>query len=191
MNFSNKEESVMKDIDFLLTKSLILEKVKHMFGQIRDRLNEISNDSDLNTSPYTRGKISKGENYRQLPYLVLDCPAEFNGNHIFTYRIMFWWGHFFSATIHLQGDHLEKYRDAIVKNITLLLERDVYISIGHTPWEYHYGNDNYAPLTVDHESHIRDCDFLKLSQKYELDNWQSVPIEVVQFYELLLVVLES
>ncbi|MBK8503442.1 MAG: hypothetical protein IPL46_15220 [Saprospiraceae bacterium] len=104
---------------------------------------------------------------------------------------MFWWGHFFSATLHLQGDHLEKHREVIEKNMSRLLDQNCFIGIGSTPWEYHYGKDNYAPLSSEHLSHIRHCEFLKLSQKYELNNWQKVPHDVLQFYELLMGVLED
>jgi hypothetical protein len=186
MPFSKQEVVVMKDIDFLLTKYMILEKIKEMFIQIRDHLNETS----LNIPFDSPGKISRGENYRQLPYLVLDYPAEFNGEHIFTFRTMFWWGHFFSATLHLQGDHLEEYRAAIEKNIAKLLNQSIYIGINKSPWEYHYGKDNYVLLEINHDTHIQTCDFLKLSQKYELTDWQMVPQHVFRFYKLMIEVLE-
>lgn len=176
----------MKDIDFLLTKHMILEKIKEMFTEIREHLKQPSHHMDFD-SP---GKISKGENYRQLPYLVLDYPADFNGEHLFAFRTMFWWGHFFSATLHLQGDYLNQYRNTIGHNITKLMNQDIYIGIGNSPWEYHYGKDNYTLLNTDHQSHIQTCDFLKISQKYELTDWQKVPRQVFQFYELMVEVLE-
>ena len=176
----------MKDIDFLLTKHMILEKVKDMFSEIREQLNQPFHNIPFD-SP---GKISKGENYRQLPYLVLDYPADFNSEHIFTFRTMFWWGHFFSATLHLQGDYLLKYRATVEKNLVRLLDKDIFLAIGTSPWEYHYSKDNYARLTIDHQSHISTCAFLKLSQKYELTDWQMVPGQVLAFYELILDVLE-
>ncbi|MBK8503443.1 MAG: hypothetical protein IPL46_15225 [Saprospiraceae bacterium] len=59
MNFSKKEESVMKDVDFLLTKFMILEKVKELFGHIRDRLKETSRELSFATSGQPHDKISR------------------------------------------------------------------------------------------------------------------------------------
>ena len=48
-------------------------------------------------------KIAKGENYLQLPYVLLDYPRCFDKENIFAIRTMFWWGNFFSITLHLSG----------------------------------------------------------------------------------------
>ena len=50
------------------------------------------------------GKISRGENYRGLPYLILDYPAYFSQKDIFAFRTMFWWGHFFQCRTTSTGD---------------------------------------------------------------------------------------
>lgn len=191
MDFSEKEISLMMDIDFVRTKSIVMNKILEMFSHIRDDLKKMTSFSPDGNFPIAGGKISRGENYRQLPYVVLDCPGHFSRHHIFAFRTMFWWGHFFSATLHLQGNYLEQYRQKIEHSISKLSNSAIYISVGDTPWEYHYEPDNYIPLSLNHLPHIRNAVFLKFSQRYELTSWETVPEKVLRFYSLLLDVLEG
>lgn len=118
------------------------------------------------------GKISRGEKYLNLPYMVLDYPALFKTENIFAYRTMFWWGNFFSATLHLEGLSLERVRNKISTNLNKLTGKRIYICTGETPWHYHYGKDNYELLTQDHYDFINKCGFLKLSRKIDLKDWK-------------------
>lgn len=127
------------------------------------------------------GKISKGENYRGLPYLVLDYPRLLAKDNIFSFRTMFWWGNFFSCTLHLQGQSLGLYRQRLKENLTAnphLLPPDTWISINDTPWEYHYQPSNYKMLTEISSgelSHLLSRDFLKISRKIPLQQYQQLP----------------
>lgn len=188
IDFTNKELSLLKDTDFLLTKINIIEKVNSLLTETRKELLQITKKSNFNFSnklDLKRSKISKGEYYRGLPYLVLDCPAHFSEKNIFAYRTMFWWGNFFSSTFHLQGESLKKYRNKLINNFDNLLNNDIYISVGKTPWEYHYENDNYVKLDKTHKFFISNCNFLKLSKKIELNEWKSLPEFSTKFLELL------
>ena len=103
---------------------------------------------------------------------------------------MFWWGNFFSATLHIEGIALNYYRNSITINLDKLLEKNVYIGIGDTPWQYHYEDDNYIPLNEAHRDFINNCKFLKLSKKIELIRWNDVPEFSTNFFELVLSVLK-
>jgi len=181
----------MKDVDFLLTKITILEKVKAIFLETETLLRKKVEPEFALHIPSHKGKISRGENYHQLPYIVLDYPAYFSRENIFTFRTLFWWGHFFSATLHLQGSHLHALRPKLTDRFDLLLNQDIFICIGSTPWEYHYGVDNYQPLGVEHLPFLQQTEFLKLSRKYPLDDWQVIPKKVVSFFEIIQNVLVS
>ncbi|MEI9808974.1 MAG: hypothetical protein WDO16_14545 [Bacteroidota bacterium] len=74
-------------------------------------------------------KISKGENYKGLPYLVLDYPRYFEKDNHFAVRSMFWWGNFFSSTLHLSGIYKKKYTSAIEASFTQLQENDFFICV--------------------------------------------------------------
>ena len=114
----------------------------------------------------------------------------FSKNSIFAYRTMFWWGNFFSATLHLEGIALDYYRNSITINLDRLLKKDVYIGVGDTPWQYHYEEDNYLLLNEAHRDFITNSKFLKLSKKIELKKWNDLLEFSTNFFELMLSVLK-
>jgi len=193
MQLTEKELLILQDTDFLLTKATVLEKINELLGQTREKLKEYvenSNFSFPDSTDLLSGKISKGENYKNLPYMVLDYPALFTTKTVFAYRTMFWWGNFFSATLHIEGTALNHCRNSITKNLNRLLKKDVYIGVGDTPWQYHYEDDNYILLNETHSDFITNCKFLKLSKKIELKKWNDVPEFSINFFELILSVLK-
>jgi hypothetical protein len=193
MNLTEKELLILQDTDFLLTKTTVLEKITELLGHTREELKSCIDNSNFSFPDQINlqnGKISKGENYRNLPYLVLDYPAHFKTKTVFAFRTMFWWGNFFSATLHLEGIALDHYRNSIRINLDRLLKKDIYIGIGDTPWHYHYEEDNYTLLNETHRDFITNCKFLKLSKKIELKKWNDVPEFSTNFFELVLSVLK-
>jgi len=194
MDITEKELNVLQDTDFLLTKSKVLEKINKLLEETRTKL--IYSITNINFSfpegtNIITGKISRGENYKNLPYMILDYPTLFTNESSFAFRTMFWWGNFFSSTLHLEGIALDKYRNIFDENIDKLLNKNIFIGIGETPWQYHYGEDNYIPLTKDHSKHIGNCNFLKLSKKISLSEWEKVPSFATDFLNLMLSVLSG
>ena len=194
IELTEKELLTIKDTDFLLTKGIVTDKIYKLFELTRAELKksvENSNFSFPEGTDLLDGKISKGEYYRNLPYLVLDYPAQFSSESVFAFRTMFWWGNFFSATLHLEGVALNSYRDIIANNLNQLLNQNIYIGVGESPWQYHYGEDNYVPLRETHVDHINECRFLKLSKKIEIDKWNEVTGFTTNFFETILSVLKT
>jgi hypothetical protein len=178
LELTERELVIIQDQEFLLTKASALAKVYKILSTTREELKKIVENSRLipeQRSAFKTSKISRGESYMGLPYQVLDYPAFFSKNYTFAYRTMFWWGNFFSATLHLEGQFLEHFRKQILQRLDELVEMDLFICVGATPWEYHYGKDNYQPLSIDHQKHIESCSFLKLSRKQSLENWKQLP----------------
>jgi len=193
MQLTDKELLILQDTDFLLTKVILLEKMTKLFEQTREELKQCVENSNFSFPDGTdllSGKISRGENYKGLPYLVLDYPTLFSKNSTFAFRTMCWWGNFFSSTIHLEGIALINYKNSIINNLHMLLQKDIYICVADNPWQYHYNEDNYLPLSNAHNDFISNCEFLKLSKKIELKNWNDVPKFSADFFSLLLPILK-
>lgn len=97
IRLSAPEMELVKDAGWILTKNGILEKVSHLLGSIQQsyqlQLQQVSSlpPEILASAP----KISRGENYKGLPWLVLDYPRCFGQQDVFAMRTMFWWGPFF------------------------------------------------------------------------------------------------
>lgn len=192
INFTSYEKRIMKDTEFLLAKREITIKITKIFEELAKTL---SSEPFYKTLPdalkinFQGAKISKGENYMGLPYLVLDHPRFFDKNNVFTFRAMFWWGNGYSFTLHLQGDFLK-----LIKPGSFSAEKfskPTYISAGSSPWEYHYGEDNYVLLDNTNATKLFaesiDKGFLKLSRKIEtgLPGEKVIEAGIISFREFV------
>jgi hypothetical protein len=98
--------------------------------------------------------------------------------YIFTIRTMFWWGNFFSITLHLSGKYKETFETVIQKNIQSLAEHDFNICINEEEWQHHFKTDNYMPVnkfTQDEINNITRRHFIKVAIKFPLEKWDTMP----------------
>ena len=159
VQFSKSEMDLMCDSEIILTKNKVLEKVKAMLEDLQEDL--VENQFASSSSPHSEifsihPKISKGENYLGLPYLILDFPRVFKQQDIFAIRTMFWWGNFYSTTLHLSGDFKLRYLKKIQSAQPLLSGEGFYLGIGEDPWKHHFGDDNYVPISLLDEKKFSD-----------------------------------
>lgn len=194
MSLSDKELAMIEDKDFLISKIRVISEIENLLGNTKDRLIEVierKNLKLLHELEFKKDRIFKGEYYRELPFVTLDFPSIFEKETVFAYRTMFWWGNFFSITLHLQGKYLELYRAKLLSNFDMLLHQDIYFCIGETPWEYHYGKDNYVKLSSQHKEIIANSSFIKLSKRIPLEQIESVPQISSSFFLHLATILNE
>lgn len=190
IHWTEEELKVAGNTTFILTKHAVIRKVSDQFGVLERELKAIIGNYDLSHTKanVSAGKIFRGENYRLFPYVLLDFPRTFNTSTVFAFRSMFWWGHEFSFTLHLQGEALELFREKILLNIEKLKNNGVWICVSETPWQYHFERTNYCPLeefdTQALERVIRDKNFLKLSRKLPVEEFDSIPEKGVETMKL-------
>jgi hypothetical protein len=196
--FNQKEVNYINDSDFLLTKRKITSKVFNLLAKVQESAIPIlQQHQDIIPEEVLAisGKISKGENYRSLPYLILDCPRFFKKEDIFAIRTMFWWGNYCSITFHLSGRFLKKYKSQLINNITNLRAiGNYYICINKTPWEYHFNEDNYLLLSLlseeEVQSLIADKKFLKISTRIDFDQMTRLDKIVFEFINKVIMLLK-
>ena len=138
------------------------------------------------------GKITKGENYKGLPYLILDYPALYSKEDIFAVRTMFWWGNFFSISLHVSGKYWRSQN--IHRYLYHLKGKNFFICVNENEWEHHFEPDNYYAIDELSQSQIntlRGKDFFKIAKKIELKDWDSVIIfmeasfkEIIEFVKI-------
>ena len=186
--FNKEELSFLSNADLMVKKRIIQDKIFSLLDLTKDEIGEIV-DKSWSDLFYT-AKISRGENYLSLPYLILDYPATFKKYNIMACRTMFLWGEFFSATIHLQGKFLEANREILSEILKEIDLTNVYISRGKTPWQYHYKPDNYLPVNTESLDRLSSQDFIKVSKRIDLVEYQSVPVIAKNFYSPFLTKLK-
>lgn len=194
MSLSVKELSMIKETDFLITKIKIISKIENLLENTKDRISEVieKESFSLFSDPeFKSGRVFKGEYYRELPYVTLDFPSSFGHENVFAFRTMFWWGNFFSSTLHLQGEYLELHKSKLLSNFDKLLHHDIYICYGETPWEYHYGKENYVKLSAEHRGIFENAPFVKLSKRIPLEQIESIPKISASFFLYLATVISE
>ena len=143
-------------------------------------------DPVINSSP----KISKGEKYEGLPWVILDFPRVFGKEDTWAVRTFFWWGHFFSLTLQLKGRYYEQYRGSLMENLSLLRQHGFYLCIAADEWQHHFEESNYTSLHQLDERTIEQVlsrnDFCKLSAKIPLEQWEHANAKLAQLYQVLL-----
>ena len=189
ITLSDKERSILMDTDWILLKQSIIQKVYELFSNASMAINSLFEINNLDKSLIIKDpKIYKGENYNQFPYVMLDYPRLFGKKDVFAIRTMFWWGNFFSITIHLSGE----YKSLInIPQLTdqIKLQNQLYICVNENQWEHHFDEDNYHLLTSLSEEellrHINEKDFIKIAIKFDLENWNLIPDLLEGGYKLM------
>src|SRR5688572_32501219 len=138
IQLSPLEMELVTNSDWILTKNGIIEKVKELFGRL-----QLRQETVLSSLPeevrQVSAKISKGENYKGLPWLVLDQPRLFTRDKIFAVRSFFWWGNFFSSTLHLYGNYKTAYQQRVIAAFSLLQQNGYSVCVNDDPWEHDFG----------------------------------------------------
>jgi len=185
---SEKELSLVNDEGWILTKQVIINKVYNLFSELVPVISSSLNGNAIVlpgeiTSSLPR--IYKGENYLQLPYVMLDYPAYFKGEDIFAIRTMFWWGNFFSITLHLSGKYKLMFEETLLGNIDKL-KHDFFVAIGKDQWQHHFQESNYLQTSMISNDQLKENwnkhRFLKLALKFSLSNWNNTASSIGEGY---------
>src|ERR1043166_6396414 len=99
VQFSTDELALVEDPTWILTKNNIIIKVCDLFSEIAEKMKQVVETTKLREEIIQRtSKISRGENFKGFPYVVLDYPRLFTEENVFAIRTLFWWANYFSVT---------------------------------------------------------------------------------------------
>lgn len=177
IQFSQQEKDLIAASGWILTKQKITEKIYVLFGELYEFQKEaIKNIPILCSTIFKKsGKISKGENYLGLPYIILDHPSIFKRNDLFVIRTMFWWGNFFSITLHLSLTDQSFFAINKLQTLEFLKQNDFFICVNKDEWQHHFENDNYIPAT-----HFSLPQFEKVMEKSFFKVAKRIPVAKVE-----------
>jgi hypothetical protein len=181
IQLSEEELELACDPFVLLTKNAVMTKAGELLGALSEHMqHELhSHDRSITDAIEAGPKVSRGENYLGLPYVILDFPRYFREHDVFAVRTMFWWGNFFSMTLHLKGNYREHFRSKLTVALPGMTERGFHVCISEDEWEHHFGVDNYIPQASLEEGLWEDLynvrTFTKLAVKWPVDEWNDVP----------------
>src|SRR5258708_1874114 len=187
VQLSQEERTLLMNPDWILTKNSVMGKVGALFAELSERLRENFPEDNIHHWALppngSTPKISKGEKYKGLPWVGVDYTRAFGREDVLAIRTLFWWGHYFSVTLHLKGRYKDLFLPVIRERIALLAETGFHISVSDDEWRHELDSDNYLPLRADMDTMIRkERDFLMFSAKGGLDGWDdAIPFLLVFF----------
>lgn len=192
------ERELVSDAGWILTKNAIIEKVKQFFEQMHTRQQEIlpgysaALPREILVVP---PKISRGENYKGLPWIILDYPRIFSQDNIFAIRTLFWWGKFFSCTLHLAGDYKMMLEKKIIASFPMLKENDFFICVNAGQWEHHFEEENFLPVGHFTENEFEELTaskgFIKLSKKTAVGEWEEASEKLTEVFRQYIMILSD
>ena len=190
VSLSAFEQQLVTDANWILTKNRIIEKVYCLFGNLSEHFKEELFLQKLPSEIVAASpKIARGENYEGLPYVMLDYPRCFGKDDTFAIRTFFWWGNFFSITLHLKGKYLNQYAEAIQQNINNQNGEDLWINVKDEEWQHHFRGDNMMRITTQQQN-ISDKKILKLAVQCKLEEWDNAETKLNASFRQLLKLLQ-
>ena len=190
VELSKNESELVINSEFILTKNRIIEKVYTLFGLLSEdyKIKLLSCKTILPSEVFSSSpKIYKGENYLNLPYVMLDYPRVFLKENVFAIRSFFWWGNYFSITLQLGGRFLQACRIRVEANLKNEANGDYFICINDAPWEHHFEESNYQSLKhTDSIETILNKPIIKIAKRHSLAEWNDAATFYRSNYENLL-----
>ncbi len=196
LTLSPKELELVNDPGWILTKNAIIERVYGLFGELSDVYTESLSRNEYilkDESGFRSPKISKGEQYENLPWVMLDHPRCFDGANTFAIRSFFWWGNFCSITLLLSGSYGEKYAASVEQYFSSLSQdkNDWFICVNEDAWQHHFRKDNYIPVGEWEGKPFASLPFIKLAKKISLQHWDMLPVFFEENYSEILKMLNA
>lgn len=190
-----QEQQIVTDAEWILRKNGVIQKAYHLFGALHEAMAAHPVISRFPGEGAQPAKISRGEQYQGLPYVVLDYPRLFSKEDIFACRTFFWWGRFFSTTLHLAGESLEPYRAVLANLQPQLAAGEWFVCVQDDPWQHHFEPEYYQPVAVisteQWEELVQNKSFVKLAKRFDVLTWGKMISNAVAVYAALLDMLSG
>lgn len=182
----------MTSAEWILTKNGILQKIGDLMLQWQAAYASLlarEAPGLLSTIQPYAFKVSRGENYQGLPWMVLDYPRLFVQQDILAIRTFFWWGQYVTLTLHLAGKWKKASEESLVESYGLLAREGFLISLVDDPWIHEQHNGFTSPISsLDREAYLREIrvrDFVKISRIYPIEQVENLALPLTRDYEYL------
>lgn len=184
IQLSPSEAALIGNAEVILTKNSIIQKTVALLAFLQETLMS-ETPVRFSSSP----KISKGENYQGLPYVVLDYPRISSGNDLLFIRSMFWWGHFFSSTLQVAGRYKEQHLPRLTSGFEALAQQQYYMGINEDPWQHHFEQTNYKKLSAMHPEEyyflLEHQPHIKIAAHWSLSEWDVAAKHLTESWKTL------
>ena len=191
IRLSPEEKALVLDPGWILTKRSVMDKVAALLGDLADQYRATTAGLETLAPPLKDGfpKLSRGENYRGLPYMILDYPALFDRVDVFAVRTLFWWGHYFSITLHLKGQYLGRYLPGLLKSLERSGGGEWHLAVSDDEWVHAVEEESYTlyrAMDGIQKAALADRPFFKMAWIVPLDRWDDLYEQLNNRFEEIL-----
>lgn len=184
IKLTKHELNFARNTSYPLAKHQIVQKVSQLFQHLGQKLvRDFENHPLIQSTEY---KITRGDNYRFMPYLVLDFPRITGKNFPITCRTFFWWGHYFSCTIIVQTALIDLDKTAEL----LAFKRKTRLLVGADLWEQDLQSAAYTKLSKLSPGEIKTLleqqEYLKIATKIALSEFEGLEEPATKAYSKML-----
>ena len=185
------ESALVENASWLLTKHRVIGKVVGVFGALSEiysgLLEEYAEFIPMEITSVSP-KIYKGEQYRQLPYVMLDQPRYFRHDDTFAIRTFFWWGNSFSIHLLLGGKYKQMFEERITSHLNDGSLETWYFGVSEDPWQHHFEQDNYLPVhQIKNKTDVaQNGNYLKIGKWHGVTDWKGAFAFFIASYKQLL-----
>ena len=200
--WSTHEWDLINVTEIFKYKPAILKKAGSYLEELRSTLAE---ELKAHPKPYPsgtdllKGQIARGENHKGFPFLSLDIPQYFSKNEFFTYRTLFWWGHYLGFSFILKGSDLNTYSKRLQRCQKDEACHNIYLSQYASPWEWEFDEKHFLKIselssneiqeTVDRLQYLKLMRFYPVSEKsFPELNWTQAGLQ--SFRDMIYLILE-
>ncbi len=202
IHWSHHEWDLINVTEVFKHKPAILKKAESYLEELRSALaaelkahpKSYPPDTDL-----TKGQIARGENNKGFPFLSLDIPQKFSKTEFFTYRTLFWWGHYLGFSLILKGPDLDTYLNRLKEYRQDAACENVYLSQHTSLWEWEFSEKHFSKVSElskneiqevgDRLQHLKLMRFFPVSEKsFPELNWAQAGVQ--SFRDMIHLVLE-
>ncbi|MCS7078134.1 MAG: hypothetical protein NZ455_15585 [Bacteroidia bacterium] len=168
------EVCILHDKAFFEAKHAIMQKWERFLSHTADEIYPFLSRSTCilpDEVKMSTPKISKGENYQGMPYMVLDYPRYFGKEDICVFRNILLWNRGLYSTWVFQG----KYLPLAVQSFSLPSEVEIYLHQNTDKWvhEISPGDILLEPSTYSNFilETLNKLDYLKFSAFLSFEQW--------------------
>lgn len=201
-HWSRDEWDLINVTEIFKHKPAILKKAESYLEELRSAL---ADELKANPKPYppdtdlTKGQIARGENHKGFPFLSLDIPQKFSKTEFFTFRTLFWWGHYLGFSLILKGPDLNTHLNRLKEYRQDAASENIYLSQHSSPWEWEFSGSHFSKVSKLSENEIQEVadrlQYLKLMRFFPVSdasfpelNWTQAGVQ--SFRDLVHLVLE-
>jgi len=173
--WSSLEMNMLQTVDVFQHKPGIMKKAENYLNLLKDAMAGELAGRRIHLPPktdMTQGQLARGENHKGFPFISLDIPQMFSKTEMFTYRTLFWWGHYLGFSLILKGQNLSLYLQRLLEDRGKAGWENIFIATASTPWEWSWDEENFQNVSRASDERIRErvdsIQYMKLCRFYPL-----------------------